>query len=188
MTVGRQRGRRADFAPYTASVFAPHLFSGAILGAFGCGASALALITGISPDLIAVKNGGPHYSDSFMISFLRKHGHRTLMLTPLKVCGAKGKIGSDHVVLMSQLFRRYEATWGVIHGNLFYHNFQSFDLSGLAFLNKPILSAYLVIHPRWRVSQAEGKPRNEISRAAGPRLKLNELRKHAKFTFRRKWA
>jgi hypothetical protein len=92
-------------------------------------------------------------------------------------------------VLISQLFRRYEATWGVIHGNAFYHNFQIFELSALAFLNKPILSAYLVVHPRWRVTHTDvGTPRIEVPRAAGPRLKLSELRQHAEFTFRRKWA
>jgi hypothetical protein len=124
-----------------------------------------------------------------MVSFLRKQGYRTLMLTPLKVCGARNKIGGDHVVLVSQLFRRYEATWGVIHANTFYHNFQVFDLSALAFLNKPILSAYLVMHPQWRASHPDdGTPRIELPRAAGPRLKLKDLRKHADFTFRRKWA
>ena len=38
----------------------------------------------------------------------------------------------------------------MIFNETYYHNFQSYALEVLSFLNKPILSAYLVVHPKWR--------------------------------------
>ena len=52
----------------------------------------------------------------------------------------------------------------------YYHNFQSYALDALSFLNKPILSAYLVVHPKWRRHElvTEGSQLN-------PRAKTDKL-------------
>lgn len=181
-------GRRADFEPFAASVFAPHLFSGFEERSKGCGATALALLTGVPASLIAAKHKGRHFADAFMVRFLRANGFRVLRLTPLSICGARTKIGADHVVLVSQLFRRYEATWGVVHSNAYYHNFAVHELSSLAFVNKPILSAYCVIHPAWRIAGADNEEVAKLPRVSGPRIKLSALRKHAEFCHMRAWA
>jgi hypothetical protein len=73
-------------------------------------------------------------------------------------------------VLISQLFRPNEGTWGVIFNWTYYHNFPSYALDALSFLNKPILSAYLVAHPKWQRYQLvkEGSSLN-------PRAKKDKL-------------
>jgi hypothetical protein len=175
-----------DFAPFAASFFAPHLFSGSVRSQLGCGASALALITGVPPETIAAQNGGKHYSDRFMTRFLRARKIRTIRLTPRMVAEAKTKIGASHVVLVSQLFRAGEGTWGVVYADFYYHNFDAYVLSSLAFLNKPIMSAYLIIHPKWRMGYAtrEGTQR---AGTKGRQLTLASMRKHAEFTHLRSW-
>src|SRR5579859_340817 len=151
------RGRRVDFSPFAASFFAPHLFCGSVRSALGCGASALALITGVAPEIISSQNNGAHYSDGFMRRFLRARSFRTLRITPRIGAAARNKIGSDHVLLVSQLFRPDEGTWGVVFADFYYHNFETYALSALAFLNKPILSVYIVFHPKWRINEVTEK-------------------------------
>jgi hypothetical protein len=175
-----------DFAPFAASFFAPHLFSGSVRCQLGCGASALALITGVPPEIISARNGGTHYSDRFMTRFLRVRNFRTLRLTPRMVTGARTKIGADHVLLVSQLFRPGEGTWGVVYADFYYHNFDAYALSSLAFLNKPIMSAYLVIHPNWRIEYATKKC-IEKPGTKGRQLTLASMCKHSEFTYLRSW-
>lgn len=185
--VEKYRGRRADFLPFAASFFAPHLFRGEQRHLIGCGAGALSLITGVPPEKIAGKHRGRHYSDRFMVRFLRRHGFRLLRLTPLRISSARNKIGSEHVILISQLLRDYDATWGIIFDDIFYHNFTAYNLSALGSLNKPILSAYLVIHPSWRVPEDFVLPRPK-RRIAGPAFKVSDLRKGSEFSTLRLWA
>lgn len=47
---GSYKGRRVDFAGYAVSCFTPHLFCGEFRKTLGCGAAALALLTGVSPE------------------------------------------------------------------------------------------------------------------------------------------
>jgi hypothetical protein len=131
----------------------------------------LALITGVVPEIIASQNNGAHYSDRFMTRFLQARGFRTLRLTPSLVTEAKRKIGPDHVLLVSQLFRRGEGTWGVVFDDFYYHNFQGYALSVLAFLNKPLLSAHVVFHPKWRIAYRAKEPKlKPAARVVNPRL------------------
>ena len=180
-------GRRVAFSPFAASVFAPHLFCGDFRARLGCGASALALITGIAPEIISDKNARAHYSDRFMTGFLKVWDYHLLRLTPDLIARAKTKIGQDHVLLISQLLRENEGTWGVIFGDAYYHNFSVYSLSSLSFLNKPILSAYLVVHPSWRL-KAKTKRREPKLTPKNQRLALGSLRKHCKFSEIRSWA
>lgn len=166
MDRGFYNGRRVEFANYAASVFNPYLWGGPFRSSVGCGASALALLTGIAPEVIAKKNGGEHYSDGFMVRFLRVRGFSVLNLTLCNLSATPSKIGREHVVLLSQLFRKNEGTWGVIHNDTYYHNFSSYLLDTLSLLRKPILSAYLVVHPRWRsdrskIARPGSKPRGK---------------------------
>ena len=153
MRRGSYRGRRVDFSKFAAAVFIPHLYFGSAKSSVGCGASALSLLSGASPETIAGTKHGPHYSDDFMLRFLRRQGFRTLQLTLCNVSGTWRSIGAHHVLLISQLFRANEGTWGVIFNGQYYHNFEIYSVESLSFLNKPILSAYLVIHPRWQLVQ-----------------------------------
>jgi len=157
MDKGTYKGRRVVFKHYETSCFNPYLFSDTGSDMRGCGACALALLTGIMPEKIAAKNGGVHYPDSFMSRFLREHGFRVLRLTQCNLSVAKDYVGTNHVVLLSQLFRRNEATWGVIFRGVYYHNFGVYLLDSLSMLNKPVLSAYVVVDPRWWIGPREKK-------------------------------
>jgi len=183
-----QKRRRVDFfSPFVASVFAPHLFSVQNQVGMGCGACTLALITGIAPETISAENGKDHYSDRFMRRFLTARNYRLLRLTPDLLSRAKSPIGSDHVILICQLYRRNEATWGVVHAGAYYHNFSIYLLSTLSFLNKPIVSAYLVCHPKWRVKTAPELARPNVTNNS-KRMALKTIRQRSQFSTIRTWA
>lgn len=122
-----------------------------------------------------------------MIRFLKRRGFRVLRLTPLRISSALNPIGNEHVILVSQLISDYIASWSVLFDSLAWHNFAAYNLSGLAGLNKPILSAYLIIHPSWRVAEDFELPRH-VRRLAGPKFKVSDLRKGAEFSALRNWA
>jgi len=187
MQYARKKWHALNLQPFVVSVFTPHLFSATEDLAQGCGASTLALLTGVAPNRIASQNGRPHYSDRFMLRFLRARKFRVLRLTPDKLVRAEDRVRPDHVLLISQLFQPGEGTWGVVFGHLFYHNFIAYSLSKFAFLNKPILSAYLVIHPRWRIRRANRKQVKKL-RAPRPGFGLASLRKHSRFSQMRTWS
>jgi len=125
----------------------------------GCGATALALLTGTPPATIAARNRNVHYPDKFMVRFLRQKQFVVLELTFCNLTLAQSELSSENVLLVSQLFAKNLATWGVIFQGMFYHGFRSYTLDSLSLLSKPLLSAYAVVHPRWRLpSPASDKP------------------------------
>lgn len=150
MQRGHNTGRRVDFKQFAASCFTPFLYHPPVRQLLGCGATALALLTGIPPQQIGIKKRGAHYSDAFMLRFLRRNGFRTMELTFANRAKAKSKIDDSHVLLLSQWFRHNEGTWVVLHNGTCYHNFDMYTLESLSFVNKPLLSAYVVVHPRWQ--------------------------------------
>jgi hypothetical protein len=108
--------------------------------------------------------------------FLRARGFSVLELTWCNVSGTKSKIGSNHVILLSQLFTKNEGTWGGIFNGWFYHNFEIYAVEQLSFLNKPILSAYVVRNRKWRVDDlALNKSRVRRPRKQKNALALSDL-------------
>jgi hypothetical protein len=138
-----------DFSRYATSCFNPFLFRAANHAVVGCGASALGLLTGIPPAKFAAKNQD-HYPDEFMLRCLRRHGFRVLRLTQCNLSQNTSGVNSRHVLLLSQLFQENEATWIVLFNGVCYHNFDVYSLEALSFINKPLLSAYVVFHPTWQ--------------------------------------
>jgi hypothetical protein len=142
--------RRRTVESLAAVCFEPHLFSGLERSKVCCGASALALITGIPPETIAKQHTrSNHFPDRFMLKFLRKHGFSLHKITTDLVING-GKITDAHVVLISQLLRKGEGTWGVMFGGIFWHNFDIYAVNGLSLINQPMLTAYVVAHPKYR--------------------------------------
>ncbi len=166
MKAGSYKARRVHFADYAAAFFNPFLFSADWRARQGCGASALALLTGVLPERIARENGDPHYSDRFMLRFLRNRGFMATELTLCRISASTSSIGRNHVVLLSQLFRPCEATWGVIfNATTYFHNFEWYDVGALSLLNKPVMSAYLVVHPTWRARRTLTKAKHDVRSA-----------------------
>ncbi len=148
-----------DFASYATSCFNPFLFSAANHGVLGCGASALGLLTGIPPANFAAKTPDKHYPDAFMIRCLRRHGFRVLRLTQCNLSANRAGVNARHVLLLSQLVRENEATWIVLFNGACYHNFDVYSLELLSFINKPLVSAYVVFHSRWpMIPRTPAKP------------------------------
>ena len=159
MEIGTYKGRRVDFGNYTTSRFNPFIFTDPDETDVGCGPSALALLTGIKPTVIAAqKRTGQHTSDRFMVRFLRARGFRVLKLTKCNLSASRLKLGFRHVILLSQLFREGEATWGLLVAGTYIHNFEVYSMGSLSLLTKPVVSAYVVIHDRWRYNSKVSRP------------------------------
>ncbi len=132
MEKGSYRGRRVDFSKHTTPRFNPYLFAGSFRTRLGCGACALALVTGTPPETIASKKRSSHYSDEFMLRYLRKRGFKVTRLTLCNISTATSSIGSAHVLLISQLFRQNEGTWVILYEGTCYHNFMQYSLETVA--------------------------------------------------------
>jgi hypothetical protein len=162
---GKYTGRRVDFSRYATVCFNPFLFSPATHATSGCGASALGLLTGKTPTCFLPRNGVKHYSDAYMLRCLRRHGFRVVRLTQCNLTQATNGVTARHVLLISQLIRKNEATWLVHFNSICYHNFDAYTLESLSFINKPLLSAYVLSHPKWpRDFSAPAKPVPKTSR------------------------
>lgn len=160
METGFYRKHPIKWSEFEADLFVPHLFNlGDFLTIFGCGANTLALLTGIAPRYIRNTNrkNPSHWKDSFMIKFLKENGFRVQHITKCDVSNTDPSTGfsSDyvndrHVLLLSQLMNKNEASWTVTHNKLWYHNFQTCAFPSTVLLNQPTLNSYLIVHPKWR--------------------------------------
>lgn len=153
--MGKYRRKPIDFSKFRVSRFAPYLFTEC---SGGCGANALALITGVHPEKIhnTNKENESDWRDSFMLAFLR---HRKYNVIPLTMCSASQKaafadsIDEKHVMLTSQLIDKKLASWQVIFDNYVFHNFGISGLKSREFINNPIMTAYIVFHHHWRIKK-----------------------------------
>jgi hypothetical protein len=162
---GTYTRRRVDFSKYSVAFFNPYLFADAKKASCGCGAVALSTLTGILPERLALRNGDRHYSDRFMQKVLREQGFTVVPLSLCTVSIAKARLANNNVLLLSQLFRRNEATWGVVFNSMYYHNYQAYNLEVLSFLNKPVLTAYALWHPKWLVFPFPSKRQTEVKKS-----------------------
>lgn len=155
METGYYKKRRLDWESYEVDVFVPHLFN---VDGCGCGANALAILTGVPPHFIQNTNrqNRNHWKDSFMVKFLKECGFRVHHLTKCDASSAASpdfasdNITDRHVILSSQLTGKNKASWTVAHNRLWYHNFQICSFQATNLLNLPTLTCYLVCHPNWR--------------------------------------
>jgi hypothetical protein len=59
-------------------------------------------------------------------------------------------LAPNNIILISALFRKNEASWGVIYDHVFYHNFRPSQISSLTLINQPLLTAYCLWRPDWK--------------------------------------
>jgi hypothetical protein len=153
MQVGFYRKRPHDFSIWRAANFKFQNL-GHSSGA-GCGANAISTLTGTDPYAIRPKNRKGHFSDKFMLTYLR---NCKFVVTPVTMCdvshslgyfGLENTIKPDHVILLSALLHKNEASWLVMHKGNIVHNFGLKNVGPLDFINRPILSAYAVFHQKW---------------------------------------
>ena len=137
------------FSEYAVSKFNPHIYTDNYR-IYGCGPTALGLITGARPHKFKYQK---HYSDRFMVRHLQKRGYQVLPISREDVSQTPqfivSHIKDHHVILASQLAIRGESTWIVIYGGYAFHNFVMEKLEPLDFLNRPLCSAYLIFHKKW---------------------------------------
>jgi len=126
-----------------------------------CGTSALSVLSGVSPKSVQKyrPKSNKYWSDSAVIGFLKK---RRFIVQSVTKCGVTNlsrhgdafermPIGHLHVLLCNSLCCRNEASWFIVHGNVLFHNFESFELNPFFFVNKPPQSIWVVKHPKWNL-------------------------------------
>lgn len=134
---------RVDFDLFHVQKFIPHIFTNTCNG---CGANALALLTGELPESFPNKAS---WSTRFMLSFLRDRGFATQKITKNAVSQRFNPIANRHVLLILMRFISNEASWIVLNQDIVFHNFEITKLKTYEFLNHPIMDAYLLMHPSW---------------------------------------
>ena len=129
-----------------------HIYDTNRYGLYGCGATALSLLTGMNPWDISNLNKDRHYSDAFMLKYLRHHKIKCIKMTKCNLTNTKDisyEISDRHVILLSQLVKKGEGTWKVIYQGISYHNFHLATFSTASLLNNPIDSAYVLFKAEW---------------------------------------
>ena len=153
MLKGKYTKKPKDYSTYQVKLFNPFLYDTGVYGSVGCGASALGILTGDNPYKIQEANKNrKHYSDRFMLKYLRDRGFEIIPITQKGVNSDDAisyPIKKNHVCLISQLMAKREASWLVYYNNLLYHNFIIGSSELLDFINKPTLTCYIVWHKRW---------------------------------------
>jgi hypothetical protein len=159
MENGRYGNANTDFRKLTLARVPMVMFDVVRNSSVGCGASAAALLTGVSPAEIRKANKWKdHYSDKFLLTFLRKHGIRSFKVTKCNLTGRTkneqgdlyGYIGPNNLVLTSQMVKKNEASWFVYWNGYQYHNFEVQLASFATILNFPIVTAYVLHNPKWK--------------------------------------
>lgn len=152
MENGVYNKRKFDWSTMEITRFTPHLWHNREF--YGCGATALSLITGVPPEEIKNTNWKQknHWKDTFMVKFLKQCGCKVRELTKCNINSDTGQFFSDkisnrHVILMSQLVGKKTATWAVVHNKIYYHNFQTHSFDTMSLLNSPTLTCYVVVPP-----------------------------------------
>jgi len=145
--------KRADYTHLRAFLFNPALYCPTMYGEAGCGATALSLLTGDHPfNIRDLNKSEKHYPDRFMLKYLTDRFYTVVPITQRGVTSCASDcypVTSNHIILASQLMVKREASWVVYHRNLGYHNFTVGSVQNLDFINKPILTAYIIHHPRF---------------------------------------
>ena len=152
MENGRYSVNKTDFSKLTCAKVKLTIWNENIYGRFGCGASAIGLLTGISPVKISIEHPADHYSDKYIVDKLKKHGFKVYSVTKCDVTKEsyiQFPIKNNHLLLISQLMAKRTATWSVIYNLIQYHNFQQSRILELDFLNWPLLSCFCIFKSAW---------------------------------------
>jgi hypothetical protein len=158
MENGNYGNANTDFRKLTLEGVPFTMFDGYEFGLTGCGANALALLTGVHPLRVVKENKNrAHYSDGFMVRFLREHGIRAFKVTKCNLTGRTkntdkflyGCIGANNLILTCQLLQKNEASWFVYWNGVRYHNFDVDRVSFSSLLNFPLINAYVLYNSRW---------------------------------------
>jgi len=152
MKKGHYTTRPVDYSKYTQNKVVFHWYDSYQYEGVGCGATALSLLTGVSPSRYAAKVKNKSYPDKFMLQELRKNGFKCIEITQCRVSNHKNNIikhsiASNHLILTSQLFAKNEASWLVSWNSNTFHNFIHTSSSFYTLLNFPVLTAYILFHP-----------------------------------------
>lgn len=142
-----------NFKKLQVSKFPVTLWDSVIYGHCGCGATALALITGDNPTKIAAKNGRRHYSDRFMVDYLRKKGISVYEVNRANLSQSKEwkhQLSDNNVILYSANTAKGEQSWFLTFNSYIYHNFIISKASYLDLLNFPIDSCHVLCKNNWK--------------------------------------
>jgi hypothetical protein len=144
--------RRVDFDAFRVRKFVAHVFS-PHYGIKGCGATALALLTGVNPiDIPYPPGNGDDWTKHYVYSFLRKKQFDIAELTMRNVTNfshPRSPVSGQHVILASIKFIKGEASWVVVHNRTLYHNFEIATFTPYELINHPIMTAALIKHRTW---------------------------------------
>jgi len=141
--------KQIDFGRFVCKKFVPHLYGS--YSACGCGANALALLTGNPSENFGARR--EDWTSKIMRVYLRKHNFIFEKLTKCAVTNTRfwnhAAIGHQHVVLMSIKLMQNEASWVVVYQERMYHNFEITKMKPYELLNHPIMEALIIKHPSW---------------------------------------
>lgn len=159
MENGKYGNSNTDFSKIAIDKFSATMFDVGRFSRVGCGANALALLTGVNPSkILSLNRNRNHFSDRFMLDFLRQRSFRAFRITKCNLTHKNtdyemGQIADNHLLLASQLLKPNEASWVVYWGGIQYHNFELSKASFWSLLNLPIVSAYVLYKPSLRLAK-----------------------------------
>ena len=130
-----------------------HFYNAVDYSKAGCGSTALALLTGDNPFVIATKVKKGNFTDSFMKKYLRKHGISVYEVNKANLTRNsewKHSLQDNHVVLFSALVRKKDSSWFLAYNkDVLFHNFEVIKADFYTLLSFPITSAFVLYKKEW---------------------------------------
>jgi hypothetical protein len=153
MKNGKYGSGNTNFSKLTVQFVPISLWDKSIYSSIGCGAAVLATLTGINPTKISkLNNHKNHYSDYFMVNFLRSRGVSVYEVNKANLTNSEEwiyKINDSHALLYSCLVKKNEGSWFFSYQNTIYHNFSLAKGSWFDLVNFPINSMYVLHRDKW---------------------------------------
>lgn len=154
MELGRYKKKPLDFKKCL--VTRPRLtFFDKFHSVFGCGPCAASTLTGIRPEKISkINKDKDHFSDKLMITFLESQNFKVIPLTIAELSNSsyvENNITRNHLLLLSQMYSKNQASWTILLNNEYIiHNFEIQKLFGDEFIQRPILTSYILFKKSWK--------------------------------------
>ena len=152
MKTGTYGSGNTDFRKLVVKKLPMHFFNTTDYHSAGCGATAISLLTGVSPFDKSVRRKGGNYPDSFMLRKLRESGISVYEVNKANLTNQKEwghRIKDNNVVLFSSLITKKESSWIINYNRVWIHNFEIIkaDIHGL--LSFPIETMYVLYKKQW---------------------------------------
>jgi hypothetical protein len=129
-----------------------HIFDHEEDGVWGCGACLISLLTGIDPIHLYKKNKkrNPHWPEDLVVDSLKAFGFQVNSVSLNKYGLINPKVVYSSPLVTVQRMNEKDTSYQFIYCGLVWHNFEARPFKALEFIQRPLVSCWLINHKTWK--------------------------------------